>query len=201
MSETTTQANADQATLSEDERKIRDHFLGWQCRLRQHSIRHMHGQPSAGLQPHILIGDTDQGFENVTVLLVRRDSAQITAEWRHMVKRTSDPKLRYDSALKQLAEMYYQHPKEFMDAPTALFAPGSNAAARLEEVGRATLAFNEKSQRYMIPCAVRRLSEDDPVWQATYWHNHLFNPVIPGDSPIVQFVPDWLNAKAEPPVY
>jgi len=184
--------------LSEKKRK---HFLGWQCRLRQFSIRNLNAEPSTGMQPDIVLAGTDTGFEAVTVLLVHEDSAEITAEFRHMIRKTKDPKLRYDSALKFLAERHYQYPKEFSEFPTATFNPGSKAADRMLEHGKVILSFEEKGQKYKIPCDVKQLTPDDPAWQATYWHNHLFNSSMPGDMPILQFIPDWEACEAEPPVY
>ncbi len=179
---------------------MRDHFLGWQCRLRQHAVRQLNGRPSPGMQPDLaLAGGT--GFEAVTLLLVRADPSVYTAEFRHIVRRTRDPKQRYDSALKYLASNYYQHPREFSDRMTALFGAESKAAATLHDAGTATLLFEEKNQAYRIPCEVRRLVESDPAWQASYWHNHMFNAHMPGDANVLQFVPDWAHAKADPPVY
>ena len=179
---------------------MRDHFLGWQCRLRQFSMRELEGRPSPGMQPDIALpGGT--GFESVTLLIVRDDPTVFTQEFRHMVRRTRDPKQRYESAIKYLSSTYYQHPKEFSDRLAALFADGSAAAAALRGAEHVTLAFGEKNQSYRIPAEVRRLVESDPAWQATYWHNHLFNPNMPGDVEVLQFVPDWAHATADPPVY
>jgi len=189
------------APVDDADNVIRNHFLGWQCRLRQNSIRNLNGQPSEGMSPDIVVGGSDTGYEGVTVLLTRLDPGEFTPEFRHMVRKTSDPKQRYDNALKYFAEMYYQDRKAFSDRMTALFRPGSTAATRLHDAGTSTLAFSEKNQRYVIPCQVIRLADTDPSWQATYWHNHLFNPTLAGDSIILQFVPDWRTAKAEPPVY
>ncbi|MEQ8665408.1 MAG: hypothetical protein RIC16_06765 [Rhodospirillales bacterium] len=179
---------------------IRDHFLGWQCRLRQFSVRELEGRPSRGMQPDIALpGGT--GFEAVTLLVVRDDPTIFTQEFRHMVRRTRDPKQRYESAIKYLSSTYYQHPREFSDRMTALFAEDSRAAASLREAHQATLLFSEKNQSYRIPAEVRHLVESDPAFQATYWHNHLFNPNMPGDVAVLQFVPDWAHATADPPVY
>lgn len=191
----------EQTELEGDEKIICDHFLGWQCRLRQYSIRNLNGEPSGGMSPDIVVGGSDTGYEGVTVLLIRRDPDELMPEFRHMVRKTRDPKQRYDTALKYFAESYYQERKMFSDSVTALFKPESTAAARLHETGTATLVFFEKNQRYIIPSQVVRLEDSDPAWQATYWHNHLFNPLLAGDSIILQFIPDWKNAKADPPVY
>jgi hypothetical protein len=180
---------------------IKNHFLGWQCRLRQHSIRHMNGQPTAAARPDVVVGDTETAYAGVTIVIVRKQSADITKEFRHMIKRTGDPKLRYEAALKFMAESYYQHPTEFSENMTALFGPGSSAAENLLSVGRATLLFDEKNQKYTLPCAVNLLDDVSDDWQATFWHNHLFTHMIPGDSQVLQFAPDWGAATAEPAVY
>jgi len=153
------------------------------------------------MRPDLVIGDTGSGYEGVTILLVRNKPDIITAEFKHMIQRTKDPKQRYDSALKFLAENYYQYPKKFSDCPTAIFPVDSRAAEQILDAGKITLVFEEKNQRYKIPCSVRKLDDSDPAWQATYWHNHLFNPVMPGNVPIIQFVPDWALTEATPPVY
>lgn len=61
------------------------------------------------------------------------------------------------------------------------------------------LEFDQFSQRYSIPCTVRPLADSDPAWQATFWHNSLFNPNIPGDVQILAFTPDRSAAAANPP--
>lgn len=180
---------------------IKKHFLGWQCRLRQHSIRHLNGKPTAAARPDVAVGITGTAYEGVTIVLVRKESVDIVKEFRHMVKRTADPKQRYDAALKFMSESYYQHPAEFSDHMTALFGPGSSAAENLLKAGEATLLFDEKNQKYSIPCSVGQLESDSDDWQATFWHNHLFAHMIPGDSTVLQFAPDWIAATAEPGVY
>jgi hypothetical protein len=47
---------------------------------------------------------------------------------------------------------------------------------------------------------VRALTEDDPAYQATYWHNALFNAGLPGAVRVLGFQPDWALAEADPPV-
>ena len=189
------------APAQTDGDKVRAHFLGWQCRLRQHAIRHLNGKPTNGIRPDVVVGDTGTVFDGITVLIVRKESEVITKEFRHMVMKTRDPKQRYDSALKYMSESYYQHPADFSDGVTALFGPGSKAADRLLTEGAAVLLFEEKNQKYKIPCRVDLLHSDSADWKATFWHNHLFSPALPGDSQILQFVPDWDRAEAEPGVY
>jgi hypothetical protein len=35
------------------EAALRDHFLGWQCRIRQYAVRHGGGRPSSGMRPSV----------------------------------------------------------------------------------------------------------------------------------------------------
>ena len=177
---------------------FRDHFLGWQCRIRQYAVRSAGGRPTAGMRPRVLVGDDDLG--PITVLIVKRDPAETTAQFRHMVRKTHDPAERYQGALKVLAAAYYQRPREFSDEMTALFGTGSALAERLLAAGRCRLDFAQYTQRYTIPCGLRTLPEGDPAYQATYWHNGLFNAALPGEVRVLAFTPDWAAADADPPI-
>ena len=53
------------------------------------------------------------------------------------------------------------------------------------------LDFEQFGQRYHLHCALRRLSEHNPLRQATFWHNLLFNPRLSADCVILGFEPDW----------
>lgn len=178
--------------------RLREHFLGWQCRLRQYAIRHAGGRPTSGMRPTVTVAGEVLG--QITVLIVKREPGEITAQFRHMVQRTHDPGDRYDSALRTLAAAYYQRPEEFSDEMTALFGPGVSIASRLLKARHGTLDFEQYNQRYQIPCTVSDLPEKHPAYQATYWHNSLFNPAIPSDIQILAFRPDWRRATADPPI-
>jgi hypothetical protein len=187
--------------LESAQQKMRQHFLGWQCRLRQHAMRNLGGRPSPGMRPDVILEEAGVVYEAVTVLLVRRGPQESTAEFRHMVKRTNDPKERYAAALKHFSANYYQHPDEFSDRMTALFAPDSAAGARILAAGRCRLDFSEKQQLYRLPCEVRPVPDNDPFRDATYWHNSLFNPALGKEVTILSFEPDWRTAEADPPSY
>jgi hypothetical protein len=182
------------------EARLREHFFGWQCRLRQFAVRKNNGQPSPGMCPNAVVEAEGVVLEEITVLIVPSDPAETTAEFRHMARRTQDPKERLDSALKVLSAAFYQYAKGFGEEMTALFAADSNAARKLRDAGRCRLDFDEKNQAFRLPCAVRTLAEDEPAWQATYWHNRLFNPALPPDVIILGFRPDWSGSEAEPGV-
>ena len=177
---------------------LRDHFLGWQCRLRQLAVRQAGGRPTSGMRPEVRLAGADTPLGAITTLIVRKEPREATAQFRHMVRKTQDPAERYDAALETLAAAYYQRPQEFSDELTALFGPASDLADRLLAAGSCVLDFAQYSQLYRLPCAVRNLAEADPAFQATYWHNALFNPALPGGVRMLGFQPDWARAEAEP---
>ena len=192
---------ADQAVQA----ALRDHFLGWQCRLRQMAVRQAGGRPTSGMRPEVRLAADAAPLGAITTLIVRREPREATAQFRHLVRKTQDPAERHDAALETLAAAYYQRPQEFSDELTALFGPPPGAgppglADRLLAAGRCLLDFEQYSQRYRLPCAARALGEDEPAFQATYWHNALFNPALPGGLRVLGFQPDWARAEAEPGV-
>lgn len=176
----------------------RRHFLGWQCRLRQLSVREDGGRPNPAMRPEVRVADETTPAAEIVVLIIQADPAETTDEFRHLVRRTHDPRERYDAALKLLSAHYYQDPDQFSDEITALFGLESALADRLLAAGRGTLAFDHFSQRFTLPCKVRNLPEEAPAFQATYWHNALFNAALPGQVRVLAFQPDWAAAVAEP---
>ena len=180
--------------------RLRDHFVGWQCRIRADAMRRRAGRPSPGMCPQVSSAAGDELARAVTTLLVRREPDSFAPEFRHLARRTHDPRDRREAALALLAERYYQHARDFSDLLTATFAAGSALAADLEHEGRCVLAFAQDGQRYTLPCAVQKLGRDDPRREETWWHNALFNPQLPPDVPVLAFVPRWLEADADPPL-
>ena len=178
--------------------RLRDHFVGWQCRIRADAMRRRAGQPSPGMRPQVLSAAGEELAPAVTTLLVRREAESFAPEFRHLARRTHDPRDRREAALALLAERYYQHARDFSDVLTATFAAGSALADDLVSEGRCVLAFAQDSQGYTLPCTVRRLRPDDPRREETWWHNALFNPQLPPDIPILAFAPRWLQATADP---
>ena len=146
--------------------------------------------------------DSAQGagsIARIVTVLCRRPEHSATMEFRHMARRTHDPAQRREDALKFLAERYYQAPREFSDTLTASFPPDSQTAAKLLAHREYRLDFEQFSQRYRVHCTVRRLSPNNPLREATFWHNLLFNPRLPAGCIILGFEPDWPKSDAEPP--
>ena len=181
--------------------RLRDKFLGWQCRIRQIAVRDQGGQPLPPMQPRIL--DASDGSEiapSVTVIIAEKECVESTAMFRHIVRRTHDPEKRYEEALKVLASAYFQHPGNFSDALLAVYPLDSALAERLVGAGRCVLEFEEFGEPFPIPCTITDLPPDDDVHQAAYWHNHMFNAAMPGAVRVIAFAPGWRQAAAYPPV-
>jgi|GEM_PF-71299 len=184
--------------LEKTQAVLRDHFLGWQCRLRQMAVRQAGGQPMQGMCPQLTFGRETVTAAEITVLIVPRDSFESTAQFRHVVKRTADPSERHEAAVKFLSSAYYQEPRAFSDELTALFGPELPLVERLLQEAACVLEFDQYSQRYRLPCTVRRIAPSEPAHQATYWHNAMFNPNLPAGIQVVGFRPDWSRAEADP---
>ena len=179
---------------------MRDAFIGWQCRIRQHAFRTRGGRPSAGMRPRVLDADGNELADGVTVLLTEEEPAETVAQFRFIARQTHDPAARLQAVVALLSAAYFQSSRAFSDRMTALFLTESPLAEALLDAGECRLEFDQFSQRYSLPCAVEALAEDDPAFQMSYWHNSLFNPALPGKVQILAFTPDWRRARAAPPV-
>ena len=174
---------------------LRDRFIGWQCRLRQMAVREAGGKPSAGMRPRVLSPAGEALAPAITVLIVPVDPGDSIKLFRYQVLRTEDPAERYDKALELLAANYFQRPREFSDVMTALFAAESRLADELLTLGRCLLDFAQYDQVFRVPCAVVRFAGDDEQFQATFWHNRLYNPRLPAGVRVLGFRPDWSQAS------
>lgn len=179
--------------------RLRDFFVGWQCRIRQHAMRMEGGRPPAGACPRIEDDDGSLRAEAAVLLLVKRAPEDDTAQFRHMVLRTNDPAERYAKGLEVLSAGYYQQARHFSEVLSGLFGAESPLALHLLREGRCVLRFAQFQQQFRIPCTVTEAGGEHPVWQATYWHNALFNPKIPPDIRVLLFKPKWVEASADPP--
>jgi hypothetical protein len=180
--------------------KLRDEFIGWQCKLRRQSMRGAGGRPSEGMCPRVLVLDDAAGevtAGTLTVLLVRADSATIAKSFEFQFKRTNDPLDRYERAVTFLSADYYQHSENFTDVMTALVGAGTSMLLRLLDSRQCILVFYQFNQRYRVPCHVQLVAPEDSVFKATYWHNAMFNANLPPDVAVVAFVPDWVYASRQ----
>ena len=193
------QADSNVLRLDRANEQLRDRFLVWQCRIRQISMRSHDGRPTGGMTPLVSATDKNAPVGRTVTVLCKRPEHSVTMELRHLARRTHDPAERRENALKFLAERYYQSPREFSDVLTASFPPGSDTAATLLEHRECRLAFEQFSQRFNVRCTARRLSRNNSLREATFWHNLLFNPGLSADCIILGFEPDWARSEIDPP--
>lgn len=176
--------------------QLREEFVAWQCRLRQLSVREMGGRPTPGMRPRVATTEGEEISPGIVVLLNKADPSEAIALFRHQVLKTFDPIERYDKALEIMAASYFQHPDEFSDVTTALFGPESAIVDRLVTSYRCVLEFSQFGQSFRVPCSAVRLAETDDGFQATYWHNRLYNDAMPAGVQVLAFAPDWTHASA-----
>jgi hypothetical protein len=177
---------------------LREHFLGWQCRIRQIAVRHDGGRPSPGMRPRVLSAAGREVARVLTVLIVPKEPAESTAFFRFQLQKTQDSREAYDRGLAFLQAEYFQRPTDFSDRLTAVLPGDSPLAATLISEGTCLLEFDQFRQFYRLPCAAFELHNDDPARAATLWHNRLFNPSPPEAVHVLGFGPDWSMAEAWP---
>jgi hypothetical protein len=177
---------------------IRDHFLGWQCRIRRIAVREYGGQPSPGMRPRVLTTAGRELTPALTMLIVPKEPAESTVFFRFQVQRSRDPREIYERGLAYLQADYFQRPKDFSDRLTAAVPVDSRVGALLLEDETCVLEFDQFRQFYRLPCAVFELSPDDSAREATLWHNRVFNPMLTDETVVLAFRPDWANAEARP---
>ena len=176
---------------------IRKKFLAWQCLVRQRAMRVGDGRPTDGMRPSVSLVDGQNFSEPVTLLLIHVDPSEDIAQFRYWVQKTHDPSDRYKAAIKFLSSTYYQRANEFSDQLTGSFSPNSLLARALSASGVCMLDFTQFGSRFKMECRVELLKPGSDPYQATYWHNALFNSRIPPDLTVLGFTPRWDSATLE----
>ena len=179
---------------------LRDAFLRWQCRVRQVMMRDEAGRPGDGIMPSVTLAGADAPLGHIITVMSKSPAHSKTPEMRHMATKTQDPAQIRESALKFFSEFYYQKGAEFSDILTATFPPESEGAQQIRRAETATLTFEAHAQRFDLTCRVWKLTAKNQLWQATYWHNRLFNPGLPETTVILGFEPDWDHSTATPEI-
>ena len=157
------------------------------------------GRPSPGMRPAVLAGDGTELSPGIILLMVREDSEESTEFLKFQVKKQNDPQEIYNKALTFLQSTHYHRAAEFTDEMTGLFAPNSSLAARLLHEGRCTLRFGQFGQGYRLRCDVRQLNSAEPAYQASLWHNRVFNTALGDNVSILGFQPDWSMSEMAAP--
>ena len=191
-------AVAQHAEIAQQFIPLRDAFLRWQCRVRQISMRENFGRPDGAIQPRLTLDSDAEPKGNIITVLSRTLSHSKTPEMRHMVQSIFDPSQRRDKAIQFFSEIYYQKFQQFSDTLTAAFSPDSPMAEVICAAKACSLTFDSYGQRFDLDCTVSTLTKNNPLFQATWWHNKLFNPYLLPNTVILSFEPDWSRSSAEP---
>lgn len=180
------------------DRTLRDHFLGWQCRIRQISARDYGGQPMPAMRPRVSSRKGEVLLPAMAVLLVPEEPSVSTAFFRFQVQKTNEAQKARDAGINYLAGDFYQLPELFSDELTAVFGAASETAAMLVRAREVLLDFEQYSQGFRMFCKVRRLAAGNSSHESSLWQSRLFNPNIPNDAAVLGFKPDWRSAAADP---
>jgi len=164
-------------------------FISWQCRLRKMSMRELGGRPTPGMSAGVHSISTGEEKARMNFLILKQESELLTSDFRHIVRKSRDPMEWMKNGLRILSEWHYQNDQDFSTRLTALFNLDSNLAEALLEAGECHLVFIQDSVEHAFDFDVQALSDEDPDFQATYWHNHLFNASIPGKVQVLGFNP------------
>ena len=177
---------------------LRDHFLAWQCRIRQVAMREHAGRPSPGMRPRVLDPKGRELAPALTVLLIPSEPEESTAFFRFQVMKTPDPRDVYERALTFLQADFFQGPETFSDRLVTVLPHDAALADALLEEGACVLEFVQSRQSYRIAAEVRALKSGHAAREAAIWHNRLFNPALPDNVHVLEFRPDWLSVEADP---
>jgi hypothetical protein len=173
-------------------------FLGWQCRLRQISMRQDSGRPGPGMMPQVSLARGEVILPGMVVLLLLTEPEETTTLLEFQAKRSNDPRQIYEAGLKFLQADFYHKPKRFNGNLAAQFPDASNAAQTLVDAGECILRFDQFSQSWTLPSHICVLEPSDPAHRYTRTHNAIFS-ARPVEQPIVlQFSPQWQRAQANP---
>ena len=176
---------------------LRSAFLFWQCRVRQIAMRENKGRPDSAIIAALTLSGETQPMGHVITVLSKAPAYSKTPEMKHIVASTRDPAQRREKALELFSETYYQIAREFSDILTATFPPSSPGSAAICVAENCTLTFESYGQRFDLYCKVSALSEEDPLFQTSWFHNLLFNPNLHPKAVILCFEPDWDCSSAE----
>lgn len=175
---------------------LKEGFLHWQCWVRQFAAQGSAAMENPGVRAALILAGGTEPITEVATVLNRRTEYSQTARMREIVRGTDDPELRGKRAMKFFSEHYYHAPEKFTDTLTATFLSDSKLAVRLAADGACTLRFEQLNRTYELPCKVASLPDGDPLREATFWYNVLFNPGLAADCQVLGFEPDWVRVEA-----
>ncbi|MCP4336075.1 MAG: hypothetical protein GY785_25815 [Gammaproteobacteria bacterium] len=153
------------------------------------SMRELGGRPTPGMSAGIYAIAGGEEQSRLNFMIIRNDPQARTAELRHIVSKSADPADWIKNGLRILSELHYHETDQFENRLSALFSLDSNLAAALIEAGQCHLKITQDSIEHGFDFDVVSVDQDDAFFQATYWHNRLFNPTLPGNVLVLAFNP------------
>jgi len=144
--------------------------------------------------PRILDAEGQVLADRAVVLLVRENPHESTEFLKFQIQKHNAPEDIYKKALTFLQSTHYHRAIEFCDEMTGVFSPDSALVERLLVEGKCELEFEQFGQHYRLPCTIRQMIKSEPSYQATIWHNRVFNPNLPDSVAVLGFQPDWDSA-------
>ena len=177
---------------------IQNYFIGWQCRVRELSLRSEGGRPNGGMRPQIALNNGEVLFPAATLLIIPEYTDQTIRQLRFLGLKTQDPKERYTKALQLLSAKFYQNSEDFSGSMSGIFPQSSKEMEKLDKNRYCVTTFDYQQQTFKIPCHVCKASKNESVYEFTYWHNYLFNPNLSPEVKVLHFKPDWSESFSEP---
>ena len=177
---------------------MKAYFLGWQCRIRQMSVREFEGQPMEAMRPRVSTKNGEIIVPGMMVLLVPEDPSPSTAFFKFQMQKTNEIEEARRAALGYMGAEYFQLPGLFSDEMTAVFGAGSPTAAIVLKHRSVLLEFEQSSQSFRVPCKPRRLGSKELAREASLWQARLFNRNLSQNAVVLGFKPDWKGAIAAP---
>lgn len=172
-------------------------FLRWQCRVRQIAMRENGGRPDSSVTPSLSLLGTKERLIHLVTVISKLPGYSKVAEMRHMVKSTNDPAQRREKAVEFFSGGYYQTAHEFSDTLTATLPPEIKNPEEIFSNRNCLLTFDSFGQRFDLLCMVSVLSVESPYFQATWWHNFLFNSRLSPNTVILGFQPQWAKSSVQ----
>ena len=177
--------------------QLKSTFMFWQCKVRQIIMREEMGCPGVAISPKLFSAEKEEPLRRLIVLISRKPPYSMTPEMPHIFRSTHDPAQRREKAVELFASTYYREPKEFSDVLTATFLPASPEANLICSLAKCFLVFEGYGKKFNLCCEASQLDVDSPLFQATWWHNLLFNPYLNPKTIILSFKPKWGDSSSE----
>ena len=145
------------STQKNERLPIQNHFIGWQCRVRQYAMRNGEGRPTSGMRPNVLLEDGKEVASAVTLLLVPYQLQDSIRQFRFIALKTQDPQERYKKAMELLSSTFYQNVENFSGLMTGVFSMNSETVNRLMKNQRCVLEFDFQQQKFRVPVGIKVL--------------------------------------------